>query len=430
MIDHQPGPAVAKLLHEFSPAQPFETNRSRTALVYLRSAFTNGRPLSVLGSGWKRGSTQLIRRFLAEADTVATVLRIPVSCETELQGLQALIRAIGLDPKDLIARDLHEIFVNFLKFQSKRNRRTIIVLSDSGAENDWVRDYVTRLLEMDANAKFGLMVILSRHVRSVQDAGELPLDSLSYRTAKHISLTPFTQAETRDFVRWRLDAKEDIDIGGIFDFQAITLIHELCEGLPDAIEHLICESLKLADREDVAPVTTEIVMRARGDVPSSSLTRQPPVGTQLAPRTTPGIPTLPLPDGPTIVLDYRGKTVRQIPLNQQRISIGRAIENDLCICSPFISRQHATIFRNGAETAVVDLDSKNGTYVNSKRIQVQTISDQDEIMIGYHTIRFSDPNTPRLRTLNSIGRNRAAGAVNARRESHSGKSEKNFPARR
>lgn len=430
MIDHQPGPTVAKLLHEFNPAQPFETARSRTALAYLRSTFKNGRPLAVLGSGWSRGSKQLIHRFLAEVNTAATVLLIPGSCSTKQEGLQALIKSIGFDPRELIDRDLHNILINFLEFQSKRKRRTIIVLTDSDAEICWVRDYVTLLLEMDANVKDGLMVILSRQVKSAQLTGELPLDSLSYRTGKHIAVSPFTQAETRKFVRWRLDAREGIDIGCILEFHAITLIHELCEGVPDAIDHLICASLLLADSEDVAPVTTDIVMRASNENTASPLPRKPSAGSQLTAQPAPGIPTLTLPDGPTIVLDYRGKTIRQIPLSQQRISIGRAVENDLCIGSPFISRQHATIFRNGTETAVVDLDSKNGTFVNARRVQAQTIADQDEITIGRHTIRFCDPNTPRIRALNSIGRSPANSAVNAQRESRGDNRQKNFPARR
>jgi pSer/pThr/pTyr-binding forkhead associated (FHA) protein len=429
MDHHQPGPTLATLLHEFKPAQPFRTTRSRTALSHLRDAFTNGHPLAVLNHGWNQGSNCLVERFIAEVGASASFLRIPEDCQTELKGLRQLIQLVGFDPGKLGVADLKKLFIKFLDYRHKRKHSTVLILEDTGRHGHWICDYVTELVEMDACGKFGLMIVLMRQTNFDQLGDEQSLDRLSYRTAKHISLTPFTQAETRKFVRWRIEADESADIGKIFDFQSITLIHELCDGMPDAIEYLSCASLALADYEDTAPVTTDIVMRAGKDLPAPLLARPPTARSRLVTQPANGIPTLTLPDGPTIVLDYRGKTVRQIPLNQQRISIGRAAENDLCIDSPYISRQHATIFRNGPETAVLDLDSKNGTFVNSRRIQVQTIADQDEIVIGYHTIRFLDPNAPRIRPLNSIGRTpRVTG--NVRHEPRTIEVQKSTRARR
>jgi hypothetical protein len=429
MDHHQPGPALATLLHEFKPAQPFETTRSRTALAYVRNAFTNGRSLVVLNHGWKRGSNHLVERVMAEIGASASYLRIPATCPTELAGMQELIRLIGFDPEKLGVPDLKKIFIKYLDFQNKKKHSTILILEDVGSHGHWVCDYVTELVEMGACDKFGLMIVLMRQTRFDQLSEEQPLDPISYRAAKHISLTPFTQAETRKFVRWRIDAIDSTDISRIFDFQAITLMHELCDGMPDAIEYLCCASMELADKEDTAPITTDIVMRAGADLPEPLLSMHPAPGVKLAAKPANGIPTLALPDEPTIVLVYKGKTIRQLPLEQQRISIGRAVESDLCIDSPYISRQHATIFRNGAETAIVDLDSKNGTFVNSRRVQVQALSDQDEIVIGYHTIRFLDPNAPRIRSLNSIGRARQA-AGNVRREPPGATAEKISRVRR
>ncbi len=429
MSHHQPGPTAAALLHEFEPAHPFETTRSRTALAYLRSAFANGRSLTVLENGWKRGSEHLLQRFLAEMDPAVSVLSVARSCATELEGMQAIIQSIGFDPRDLMTPDLRKISQDFLTFQNKRSRRTIIVLRESDEETGWVADYVTQLLELDANTTRGFMIILMQQTKLERLNNELALDSPIYRAGKHIALTPFSQAETRKFVRWRIEATESADIGSIFEFQAITLIHELCEGVPDAIEYLCCAALELADDEDAAPVTTDVVMRASKNLPEPVLTRQRNVAKQIIKPPPANIPTLSLPTGPSVVLSYRGKAIRQIPVNQHRISIGRAAENDICIDSPYISRQHATIFKNGAETTIVDLESKNGTFVNTRRIQVHTIADQDEIAVGYHTIQFLDPNAPRIHSLNSVSGKRPLPAGKLRHELPAGKDEKVVRAR-
>jgi hypothetical protein len=327
---------------------------------------------------------------------------------SDTDGLRELVRSIGFEPKEMIAAEIEKTFAKFLTVQRDRCRPTIVVYEETKHNREWVHDRVARLVRLEATGNFGLTVILSRRTGFDDLPNEPPLDSTFIQIGKHISLTPFTLSDTRKFIRWRIDAAESADIGRILDYQAITLIHELCDGVPDAIEQLCCASLELADEEDIVPVTTQVVMQA------SKFLRLPPMGQQdgkkscLTPAKSTGVPTLTQVKLPRIALTYKGITIRELTMRQQRLSIGRSEENDLCINSRFISRRHATIFRNGAETAVVDLDSKNGTYVNSRRIRIQTIADQDEISIGYHSIRFLNPDTPLREPANAAVRNGSA----------------------
>lgn len=401
-MSHQPPePTVATLLRELEPALPFITDRCRSAGDHLKRAFEEGRPLVVLNSGWVSGANHLIRRFLAGTATGISAARITHSCATKLNGLRELIRSIGFDPKDMGIADLEEVFMSFLAHTKKQKQRTLVVIEESEQNSRWVHDFVGRMVELQAKANFGLTLILSRRTDFNALAKEVPLDLLSYRTAKHILLTPFTLADTRRFIRWRIDAAETADLSRIMEFEAITLIHELCDGIPDAIDRLYCASLELADKDDTAPVSTDIVVRASKDLQLQSMTGQPAAQSRLAAE----IPTLDQPVSARIVLIHNGATVGEVPLNGQRLSIGRSEENDLCLDNHFVSRKHAAVFRNGAETAIVDLDSRNGTYVNSHRIRVQTIADQDEISIGHHTLRVVNSGATNRVALNGVARN-------------------------
>jgi len=402
------GPTVADMLAAFEPAKPFFTARSRVALDHLRSAFEEGRSLAVLNSGWVSGADDIIRSFLVEVGGGISVARVTGSCLSDIDGMRELLRSIGFEPKEKIAADIEKIFAKFLTFQRERRRRTIVVYEETRENREWVHDRVARFIRLEAAGNFGLTVILSRRTRFDELPNEPPLDFACGQIGKHISLTPFTLADTRKFVLWRIDATESTDVSCLIDIQAITLIHELCDGLPDAIEQLFCASLDLADEEDTAPVTTNIVMRASKIIRLPPLTQQLAEKSRLTPAKSRAVPTLTRVKLPRIALAYKGITIRELTLRQQRLSIGRSEENDLCINSRFVSRRHATIFRNGAETAVVDLDSKNGTYVNSRRIRVQTIADQDEISIGYHSIRFLNPDPPAREPANAAVRDGSA----------------------
>ncbi len=70
-----------------------------------------------------------------------------------------------------------------------------------------------------------------------------------------------------------------------------------------------------------------------------------------------------------------------------RIMVGRAEDSDLCLDSHFVSRHHALIFRSGNDIHIEDLNSFNGTMVNSKAIVRCELHPDDIIIVGDYQIR-------------------------------------------
>ena len=71
--------------------------------------------------------------------------------------------------------------------------------------------------------------------------------------------------------------------------------------------------------------------------------------------------------------------------------VGRSEHNDIAINSRFISRHHALLVRHGNSTFLMDLNSTNGTFVNSRRVSNHVLMHDDVISVGNHTIKFTDP---------------------------------------
>lgn len=90
---------------------------------------------------------------------------------------------------------------------------------------------------------------------------------------------------------------------------------------------------------------------------------------------------------PKLLLKFRDKILREIPLNKKSFSIGRTDENDIIIKNLGVSRKHARISQEGNDFIVEDLASRNGTIVNSNFISEKTtLKDKDQVIIGKHTI--------------------------------------------
>jgi adenylate cyclase len=83
----------------------------------------------------------------------------------------------------------------------------------------------------------------------------------------------------------------------------------------------------------------------------------------------------------TLVLKENGAT-QTLKLTVDVISVGRAKDNTISIQDKKVSRLHAKIERIGATYQIRDLESGNGTKINGRRVDFQTLSQGDEIRIG------------------------------------------------
>jgi EAL domain-containing protein (putative c-di-GMP-specific phosphodiesterase class I) len=75
--------------------------------------------------------------------------------------------------------------------------------------------------------------------------------------------------------------------------------------------------------------------------------------------------------------------VQRIPVATQPFTIGREFENSLCLAHPTISRRHAELLLVDNELLVRDLASRNGTYLNGRRVQkFERLQDGDMLQFG------------------------------------------------
>ena len=80
---------------------------------------------------------------------------------------------------------------------------------------------------------------------------------------------------------------------------------------------------------------------------------------------------------------------RRIPLRSSPPMIaGRALDADISVADGLTSRRHAQISMHGGEIVVEDLESTNGTFVNSQKIRRAVVKPGDKILIGVTTLEL------------------------------------------
>jgi hypothetical protein len=83
-----------------------------------------------------------------------------------------------------------------------------------------------------------------------------------------------------------------------------------------------------------------------------------------------------------------GDASAQCAIKTGSLSLGSSPDNDIQIESDLISRHHAQIVSNSADSILKDLNSTNGTYVNSKRIKRHALRNGDSITVGRYSFRY------------------------------------------
>ncbi len=94
-----------------------------------------------------------------------------------------------------------------------------------------------------------------------------------------------------------------------------------------------------------------------------------------------------------LVLFLADSSTLDIPLERERVTVGRRPTSDVCLPYAAVSGAHAVFVRLLAGTVMEDLGSTNGTLVNGKRTARHFLHDGDRIDIGQQKLLyFADAN--------------------------------------
>ncbi|HNZ90776.1 MAG TPA: FHA domain-containing protein [Acidovorax sp.] len=91
---------------------------------------------------------------------------------------------------------------------------------------------------------------------------------------------------------------------------------------------------------------------------------------------------------PRLIVSIDSVVIKEVQLTKARTTLGRRPYNDIVIDNPAVSGEHAVLHLSGNAVEIEDLGSTNGTYVNTKAIQRQTLHDGDVIEVAKYIIRF------------------------------------------
>jgi len=217
------------------------------------------------------------------------------------------------------------------------------------------------------------------------------LATLGTRRCERLHLPPLTPAEVATYIAHRLK------IAGangkrIFRDEVFAEVHRQTNGNPRLVNALCDSALMVACERELPEVGSSEVSRALEDVGRLVALQadEPEAYAPLAP-----------PDGQAVAASSRdvfarlrlmraGQLVLERELARGSLCIGRSSDNELCIESRYVSRQHCRIVTDERRCVLEDVNSTNGLYVNDKRVRRHRLRNGDVVRVGEHRMHYVD----------------------------------------
>src|SRR5579859_353038 len=86
-------------------------------------------------------------------------------------------------------------------------------------------------------------------------------------------------------------------------------------------------------------------------------------------------------DRPELLIEADGRSFSYV-MQRDEATVGRASGNDISLSAPTLSASHAIICRQDDGWALIDLRSRNGSFVNGRQVESAALRDGDRIVLG------------------------------------------------
>jgi pSer/pThr/pTyr-binding forkhead associated (FHA) protein len=89
-----------------------------------------------------------------------------------------------------------------------------------------------------------------------------------------------------------------------------------------------------------------------------------------------------------LIVEHNSQVFKDYSFGKKSVTVGRSDDNTIVLDDLAVSGYHARVDRKGVDYILTDLQSTNGTFLNSTNIVSHRLTHGDRIAIGEHTLLF------------------------------------------
>lgn len=287
---------------------------------------------------------------------------------SQRDGAAALVEGRRLAPRTLIADmlaqfgsdvltqdDDQKLLQQLSRFVTERTRAgtsPVLIVDDADTATSSVMRLLNWLAGLESRGRFALRIILAGRERLAELVDDGGMRNFSRRHPATYSMNPLTDQETMTYLRTRWIAAGGEHNEKVFPAAVCTQLHEWSAGWPGALNRRATDVVdRMNELESARPI-------------------------------------------PWLHVSRDGQTLSSIELSKREYVIGRSDLSDIVIEDTYVSKIHAMLKIYANAVVLIDLNSTNGTSVNSRIVQKTVLRSNDVIVLGRYKLKIE--NVPAL----------------------------------
>ena len=348
------------------------------AIEVLKETHLHSTGLSLIQGPPLSGKSTLIRTFAESLDEDCSFAVIDGKGLNTTNLLISILRQFGYALDLNSANELLGLVRVFALQQAASQQAPLLIIENAHELNPSALRALCELAELRVRQFSALKIVLvsDRSLQAIMSAQAMA--AMAKRVVHDFHLRPMNREETRQYLHDKLRAAGSDYPAFIFPDEVCHDIWQASAGWPGIADRVALLALARADTLPVAVTNVEHPALPSGTWTDDGETSIDP--DKMVP-----------PEPPRLIVTNNGSVMQNLTMEKARALIGRSEHNDIAINSRFVSRHHTLLVRHGTATFLMDLNSTNGTFVNSKRVSNHVLIHDDIITLGHHRIKFHDP---------------------------------------
>jgi len=318
------------------------------ALRFLSAELAHANGIVLLSGPEGSGKTTVINEQVDWSRRDTSVALIDGVDLTPRELTAGMLSQFDIQSKSQVEQQLLQLLSAYLTEQAKSGLAPILVLDNADHATSGALRLLNWLAALDVRGRYALRIILTGGSGLAKLLKQGALRNLARRNPTVFSLNPMTLQETTLYLRTRFIAAGGERSEEVFSIEACEQLRAQSCGWPGALNSLAYETLERRD-----------------DLPSE--------------RRIPRI---------TVSLD--GVDTAEYELTERLYVIGRTDLADIVIKDSYASKMHAMLQVYSNAVVLIDLNSTNGTTVNSIVVQKTILRDKDIILLGRYRIKIEN----------------------------------------
>jgi type II secretory pathway predicted ATPase ExeA len=352
--------------------QPFNSPVSNTAVLktrpqqdgmsLLRRMLSDERGIAHVHGPAACGKTSLAVRLLQETQHERAVALIDGKGLYASQLLTSILDQFGYDVALNSTDELLNMLTVFVVQQTRSRRPPLIIVDNMHRMYPGALSALCKLATISVRNRHAVCFALLSEGDCKHILESPSMKPVADRLIGDMEMRAFSRKESALYLYEKLRLAGATQPDDIFPTDICDALHDAAGGLPGKLDDI---AAAVIEQSRGLPIRLDRVEHV--DLPIAS------------------------EETPRFIVTHSGKVVQDLQLVATRVLIGRSALSDILVDDQFVNKQHALLIWNGESVVLIDLNSSNGTFVNSRRIKSRVLHHNDVISLGDHRIKLDFP---------------------------------------